>query len=78
MVRDMTGAQGTVGVKEIWGDQLRIARIKLRQSQLEAGDATGIAGPTVSRAEAGRGSIDVFHRLAAHYGIVLEIGDGQT
>jgi transcriptional regulator with XRE-family HTH domain len=73
----MTGAQSTVGVKEIWGDQLRIARIKLRLSQAEAGQAVGLQGPTVSRAESGRGSIDTFHKLAAHYGIVLEAGDGQ-
>ena len=71
----MTGVKGETGVKEIWGDQLRIARIKLRLSQSEAGTAVGLQGPTVSRAESGRGSLDVYHRLAAHYGLTLEAGE---
>jgi DNA-binding XRE family transcriptional regulator len=62
-------------VRERWGEQLRIARATRRQSQAEAGEAVGLQGQTVGRAEAGRGSLDVFHRLAAHYGIVLEAGE---
>lgn len=71
----MIDATGVAGVKESWGEQLRIARTKLRLSQADAGEATGLQGPTVSRAESGRGSLDVFHRLAAHYGITLEAGE---
>jgi transcriptional regulator with XRE-family HTH domain len=65
----------TATIKERWGEQLRLARLGRRQSQAEAGRATELKGPTVSRAEAGRGSLDVYHRLARHYGITLEAGD---
>ena len=66
----------TATVKERWGEQLRIARLKLRLSQAEAGEATGLTGATVSKAESGRqGSLDVYHRLAAHLGVTLEAGE---
>lgn len=66
----------TATVKERWGEQLRLARLKLRLSQVEAGAAVGFTGATVSRAESGRqGSLDVYHRLAAHYGVTLEAGE---
>jgi hypothetical protein len=61
-------------LKAYWGKQLRITRLKLHQSQDEIGVIVGLRGPTVSRAENGRGSVDVFHRLARHYGVILEAG----
>jgi transcriptional regulator with XRE-family HTH domain len=76
MVRVMPSQAGT-SIKECWGDQLRLARLKLRESQAEAGEAIGLQGPTVSRAENGRGSLDVFHRLARRYGVVLEAGNAS-
>jgi transcriptional regulator with XRE-family HTH domain len=75
MVSGMTGATGVTGIKERWGRQLRIARAEHQLLQSTVADATGLTGATVSRAESGRGSLDVYHRLAAHYGIVLEAGD---
>jgi transcriptional regulator with XRE-family HTH domain len=73
----MTDAAGTTGIKERWGLQLRDARIDRHLYQATVGEAIGITGATVSRAESGRASLDVFHRLAAHYGITLAAGDGQ-
>jgi transcriptional regulator with XRE-family HTH domain len=74
MVRRMSSTTAAI-VKERWGEQLRLARLARRQSQAEIGLATGLQGPTVSRAESGRGSVDVYHRLAAHFNVTLEIGD---
>jgi DNA-binding XRE family transcriptional regulator len=71
----MTDAAGTTGIKERWGQQLRVARTERQLFQATVGDAVGITEATVSRAEAGRGSLDVFHRLAAHYGLTLEAGE---
>lgn len=73
----MPGRTEADGLKERWGEQLRIARISRRLSQHEAGQAIGIQGPTVSRAESGRGSLDVYHQLAGHYGITLEAGESS-
>jgi transcriptional regulator with XRE-family HTH domain len=73
----MTTAAGTTGIKERWGRQLRAARLERELLQAAVGEATGLTGATVSRAESGRASLDVFHRLAAHYGITLAAGDGQ-
>jgi transcriptional regulator with XRE-family HTH domain len=77
MVSHMTTAAGTTGIKERWGQQLRAVRLERELFQAAVGKATGLTGATVSRAESGHGSIDVYHRLAAHYGITLEAGDGQ-
>jgi transcriptional regulator with XRE-family HTH domain len=73
----MTDAAGTTGVKERWGQQLRDARIDRQLFQATVATEVGITEATVSRAESGRGSLDVFHRMAAYYGITLEAGDGQ-
>jgi transcriptional regulator with XRE-family HTH domain len=75
MVSRMTGATGVTGIRERWARQLREARARRNQTQAEIGLATGLTGATVSRAETGRGSLDVYHRLAAHYRITLEAGD---
>lgn len=60
-----------------WGEQLRLARLARQDSQHDAGTAIGIRAPTVSRAEQGRGSLDIYERLARHYGITLTIGGDQ-
>jgi len=61
-----------------WGDELRIARLRRRESQADTGKAIGSTGPTVSRAERGlQGSLDVYHRLASHLGVSLELGDAS-
>lgn len=66
----------TATVRERWGEQLRLARLKLRLSQDEVAEATSLTGATISRAESGsRGSLDVYHRLAAYLGVTLEAGD---
>ena len=61
-------------VRERWGQQLLLARTLRGDSQHDAGTAVGIRAPTVSRAEQGRGSLDIYERLARHYGVTLTIG----
>jgi transcriptional regulator with XRE-family HTH domain len=64
-------------VRKAWGDELRLARLARRQTQVEIGDAVGLAGPTVARAENGRGSLDIYDRLARHLGVTLTAGEGS-
>lgn len=64
-------------MRERWGEQLRLARVARQDSQQDAGSAIGIRAPTVSRAEQGRGSIDIYERLARHYGVTLTLGGDQ-
>lgn len=45
-----------------------------RDSQAAAGEATGLSGPSVARAEQGQGGIDAYDRLARHYGLTLILG----
>jgi len=61
-------------VRERWGDELRIARLRRRESQAEAAAAVGVAGPTVHKAETGRASVDIYDRLARYYELTLELG----
>lgn len=67
----------TQTTRERWGEQLRVARVLTKQSQAAVGRATNLQGPTVSRAERGIGSLDVFDKLARHYAITLEAGDAS-
>jgi transcriptional regulator with XRE-family HTH domain len=78
MVQAMTGRTEAVDIKARWGDQLRTAREATLLSQPAVSRLTGLQASTISRAERGRGSLDVYHRLAAHYGLTLEAGDGQA
>lgn len=68
-------AELEVAARQRWGEEIRIARVTRRDSQATAGAAIGVAGPTVAKAEQGLGSVDVFERLACHYGLVLTLGD---
>jgi DNA-binding XRE family transcriptional regulator len=76
-----TGATATTiptdDVRERWGTKLRLARVTARHSQADAGNAVGVAGPTVAKAEQGQGSVDTYDRLARHYGVTLTLGADQ-
>lgn len=77
MVRSVPTATEQSEVRERWGEQLRLARVARQDTQHEAGAAVGLHGPTVSRAEQGRGSIEIYERLARHYSVILTLGGDQ-
>lgn len=64
-----------LAARQRWGGKIRIARISRRDTQATAGAAISVAGPTVAKAERGLGSVEVFDRLARHYGLLLTLGE---
>lgn len=51
-------------VRKRWGDELRLERCRQRLNQSDIAQRAGVAGPTVSKVENGRGSLDAFLKVA--------------
>lgn len=57
--------QTAAEVQERWGDQLRLERARRRLSQATVAGLANTTAATVSRAESGIGSLDMFLAIAA-------------
>lgn len=51
-------------VREEWGNILRLERHRRRLNQAKVAELAGLAGPTIAKLEAGRGSLDTFLKVA--------------
>lgn len=64
--------------RQSWGQQLRSERLNRNLTQTELADKLGIPQDAISRAETGRGGIDLYERLADELGVTLVIEPGSV
>ena len=69
---------GNGGARLEWGQQLRTERARRSLTQIEVAELIGVPQDAISRAEAGRGGLDLYERLAVALDVTLVIEPGQV